>query len=321
MIAALVLALALGGCKGDEQKPADASKPTSEAKPGEAQTASETGEAQAPTATTLERLFDYLPGDALSVAYDRLAQRLDPDVVEVVFALPPKTADLLDEREMLDEGLDITLDGDADPSNWLAATSLGFTLPMGNTPYFLRPLTKPPAEVATLLEQGFHKTEAEGLEVWLPNGSFPWRVTLLDGDIAAFIPIDVVGTGVEPLLAARELEHSEVEDQLTGVLGQDPLLELVLISAQPLVHFDVDQTIAQVQFGLRRMGQGYEGQVVLAPTGDIDECVEQLRARKHPEENQQVQALIGAVEFVSERGGVVGRLAIQPDQLKHFLDL
>lgn len=319
----LGLALALVGCKSDSQdQPSEAAKQ----EPSEAAEPSSTTAAEAkPSSTTVDKLFAYVPTDASAVSYDRLAQRLDPAVVEVVFALPPKSADLLDERELLDEGLDIVLDGDGDPGNWLSSTSLGFTLPISKTPYFLRPLSKPAAELGPLLEQSFHKTDAEGVEVWLPSGSLPWRIALLDGDIAAFIPVDIPGTGLAPLLEASKREQEQVDQgQLSTALTGDPLLELVLISGQPLVHLDVDQTIAQVQFGLRRLGpgkQGYEGQIVLTPTGDVDSCVAQLRARKHPEENQQVQRLLGSVEFVSEAGGVIGRLVLEPDQLKHFLDL
>lgn len=313
----LALGLVTTGCKRDP-KP-DATSDASE------QQSAETGDAVETSAdpTTLDRLLVYLPDDALAVAYDRLDQRLDPAVVEVVFALPPKAGDLLDERAMLDEGLDIVLDGTAEPELWLAPTSLAFTIRLANTPYILRPLTKPIAEVGPLLEQGFTKNTINGVDVWLPGGSFPWRVALLEGDIAAFIPIDAAGTGLEPLTSASTAEDSAVETQIAQALRQDPSFELLLISAGPLIHLDVTQAVAQVQFGLRRTettGSSYEGTVVLAPTEDIDECLEQLRARKHPEENQQVQSLLSSVKFAIEDDSVTGRLAIAPTLLKHFLD-
>jgi hypothetical protein len=323
-----LLALLAGAC---ERKPADAEpKPDKGEAPGTVAIVDTSGAAAEPEpaatpATTLERLFRYLPGEATSVAYDRLGQRLDPAVVEVVFAIPPKAADLLAKRALLDRHLDIVLDGDADPGHWLSPISLGFTLPAGKDPFFLRPLTKPAAELAPLLSASFNHSEVGGpdgdISVWLPTGSFPWKIAIFaDEGLAAFIPLDAVGSGVDPLIAATKLENSEVETQLLGVLGPDPSLELVLVSAQPMVHFDVDQPIAQVQFGLRKLGGGYEGQIVLAPSGDVDAAVAQLRARKHPEENLQVQALLAAVEFVPERGGVVGRLALEPDQVKHFVN-
>ncbi|MFO7567378.1 MAG: hypothetical protein R6X02_32340 [Enhygromyxa sp.] len=320
----IMITLALGlsltaACKSQEPPPEQREDAPAEAAPIPAEPAAAEPDAAAPS-TTVERLFAYLPGDATSVSYDRLSKRFDPAVVEVVFALPPKAGDLLDKRKLLDEGLDIVLDGEADPGNWLAATSLGFTLPVGKTPYYLRPLSKPAAELEPLLEQGFRKTELDDATVWVPTGSFPWRVALLEGEVAAFIPVDAVGSGLAPLLGARELDESAVEKELGGALGQDPSLELVLISAQPMVHLDVVQPIAQVQFGLRRTPGGYEGQVVLTPADNADACAEQLRARKHPEENQQVQGLLAAVDFAVEGGAVIGRLALGSEQLRHFLD-
>lgn len=327
-VAAGLLAL-LGAC---QTPPADDGAKHGKAVDGEAEpAAATTGEpaaepgTQPETAsakTSLERLFRYLPSDATGVAYDRSGQRFDPEALSVVFAIPPKTSALLDHRTLLDEGLDIVLDGDADPEHWLSPISLGFTLTVGRDPYFLRPLTKPVAELAPLLEQGFNASEAHGVSVWLPTGAFPWKIAILaDDELAAFIPVDAMGTGVEPLLAATTLEESAIETQLVEALAPDPSLELVLVGAQPGPHFDLDQSIAQVQFGLRQgQGGGYEGQVVLAPTGDIDAAVTQLRARKHPEENLQIQALLGAVEFVPERGGVVGRLVVERDQLKHLVE-
>lgn len=316
----LGLTLALG-CKSEEPSPsaAQTGEPVaSEQAPVEPATAAP--EVASPSAATLDRLFRYLPGESIAVCYDRLSKRFDPAVLEVVYALPPKAGDLLDKRKLLDEGLTIVLDGDSAPEHWLSPTSLGFSLRIGKTPYFLRPLSKPAAEVEPLLEQGFRKLDVDGVNVWRPTGAFPWRVALLDDEVAAFIPVDALGSGVEPLLAAREIEASAVEQEIGGALRQDPSLELVLASAQPHVHLDVDQSIAQVQFGLRRQGQGYEGQVVLTPTESVDTCLDQLRARKHPEENQQVQALVAAVEFAAANGSVLGRLALEPQQLVHFLD-
>jgi hypothetical protein len=310
----ITAALLVSACKGQEPAPEQREQPSEIVTPSTTEVAPAE---PTPTATTVEKLFAYLPAEATAIAYDRLSKRLDPAVVEVVYGLPPKAGVLLDDRKLLDDGLDIVLDGAAD---WLAPTSLGFTVPLGKAPYFVRPLNKPVAEVEVLLERGFRKTESEGTTVWLPTGSFPWRIALLGGDVAAFIPVNEVGSGLGPLLAARELAESAVEKELSGALGQDPLLELVLISAQPMVHLDVDQTIAQIQFGLRRMPDGYEGQVVLTPTGDVDSCAKQLRERKHPEENQQVQGLLAAVAFTVEQGVVVGRLTIGSDHLKHFLD-
>lgn len=323
---ALGVVLIGGGCKGEE--PRDEAK-TPAVEPAGAGSAdagaggSEAATAPAPIATATERvdqLLTYLPIDAQRVAYDRLSKRLNVDALEVVFAVPPQAADLLDERAVLDEALDITLDGEAEPGNWLGATTLGFMIPLGKTPYFLRPLSKPASEVGPLLEQGFRKSTVEGIEVWQPTGSFPWRVALLEGDIAAFVPVDMVGNGLAPLLAAREAESSPLELELARSLKEDGAIELLLFAVGPLVHYDVSAPIAQVDFLLRRAGDTYQGQVTLRPAGSLDEALEQLRTRKHPEENQQVQALIGALELVTEQNLVIGQLALTPDRLKHFIE-
>ena len=329
---ALIAALALaGGCNDAPSSPDPAAakaKAEAEASPTAAEPGAADSAAAAPDAASaqqLDLLLTWLPPDPLSVAYDRLGQRLDPAILAVVFAIPPKAADLLDERATLDEGLDVVFDGDAEPENWLAPTSLAFSVALSKTPYFVRQLTKPAAELAPFFEAGgFAKNTVEDIEVWLPGGSFPWRIAVL-GEVVAFIPVDVPGAGLEPLTTARDSDTSPVEQELARALTEDPMIDLVLFSAGPLVHFDVSQTIAQVQFALRRVPGagtkvGYEGQVRLSPSGDVDECANALRARTHPEENQQVQKLIADVEFMPDEGGVVGRLAIDPEQVKHFED-
>lgn len=321
----LALLLSVAGCKGEQAdgdgKAAPADKAASgDASADEAGTATEQPAASDKGEKPLDRLLTYLPTDAQRVSYDRLSKRFKVDTLAVVFALPPQAADLLDERTVLDEGLDITLDGDAEPANWLGGTTLAFLLPLGKSPYFLRPLSKPASEVGPLLEQGFTKTTVEGVDVWLPTGSFPWRVALLEGDVAAFVPVDTVGTGIEPLLAAREAESSPLETELNRSLTQDGAIELLLFAVGPLVHYDITAPIAQVDFLLRRSGDAYQGQVTLRPAGSLDEALEQLRTRKHPEENQQVQTLIGALELTTEQNLVVGQLAITADRLKHFIE-
>ncbi|PRP96728.1 hypothetical protein [Enhygromyxa salina] len=323
-------ALALGsaaGCKDPPPTPDPAkSSEAAETPPATQDPAASPAEAP-PTAASseLDLLLAWLPPDPLAVAYDRVGERLDPAVLAVVFAIPPKAADLLDERATLDEGLDVVFDGDAEPENWLEPSSLAFSVALSKSPYFVRRLRTDAGELGPLFEQGgFAKNTVDDIDVWLPGGSFPWRIAVL-GEVAAFIPVDVPGAGLEPLTTARDQASSPVEQELARALTEDPMIDLVLFAAGPLVHFDVSQTIAQVQFALRRVPGpgtkvGYEGQVRLDPSGDVDECANALRARAHPEENQQVQQLIGEIAFAPEEGGVVGRLAIAPDQVKHFAD-
>lgn len=357
-VALWIAVLALSGCKGDETKPQDQPTPAVEPTPGEASEPAEPGEpaatAETPSTSELDRLIAWMPAEPLAVAYDRLGERLDPDVLEVVFGIPPKAGHLLDERGTLDDALALDFEGDSEASKWMAPPSFGFTIALSRSPYFLRLLSKPTAEVETLLQSaGFTENTIDGIEVWLPSGSFPWRIALLEGGVAAFIPVDVPGAGLEPLLHGHQADSADdsadagaetetgaaveagagaaapatsgkaaVEAELRRALTADPMIELVLISSGPLVHFDVEQPIAQVQFALRRVAAnapGYEGQIVLMPVGDADECANDLRARKYPEENQQVQALIAAVEFTVTDGAVLGHLAISPEQTKHFL--
>lgn len=333
-----IAVLALSSCKSE--KPQPEAGPKAEVEATKAEATEPTDQLERPAASELDRLLKWIPAEPTAVAYDRLGVRLEPTVLWVVFGIPPKAADLLEERDTLDEALPLVFEGDAEASKWLSPTSLAFTVALSRTPYFVRPLSKPAAEVGALLgDAGFTKNTIAGVDLWLPSGAFPWRIALLEGDVAAFIPVDVPGAGLEPL-APQAGEDSEtggevapapapenspkaaVEAELRRTLTTDPMIELVLIASGALVHFDVGQPIVQVQFALRRIAAasepGYEGQIVLMPGGDPDECANDLRARKYPEENQQVQALVAAVEFAVSEGNVIGRLEIPPDKLKHF---
>ncbi len=325
-IAPLLLAsLALACNKQDDaDKPAKAA-PTEADEPAAAEPKAEpTIEATAakPDADVLPRLLAWLPAEALAVSFDRLEQRFDPAVLEVVFALPPKAAHLIAERRTLDDALAVVFEGEAAANGWLGPQSLAFTVPLAKQPYFVRPLLRPLAEVTPLLEQaGFTRNDIEGVGVWLPDGAFPWRLAELDDRTLGFIPVEVAGAGLEPFLTASTQPASTIETQLADALGNDPFIQLTLLSGGPLLHYDVDEPINQVQFALRRAtpsGDMWEGQVVLMPSGDVDECGNQLRARSYPEENQQIQALLKQVEFVVEKPLVIGRLQITSDLLKHF---
>ncbi len=276
----------------------------------------------------LVRLLGWLPGDTLAVSYDRMPKRWSPSTISAVFAIPPKAAMLLDERRLLDEALDQAFEaenGETDLS-WLGTQSLAFTLPIIRHAYLVRPLLRPPGELDPIfLAAGFMREELEGKVVWLPKGAFPWRMAILDDQTLAFVPVDP-GAGVQVLIDALAAPPSVVETQVVDALGQDPMIELTLLAGGPLLHYDTDAAITQLQFALRNAGPtaGYEGMVILMPDGDVDECANQLRARSLPEENQQVQALVGKVVFTPEPSAeppqVIGRLSVASDQLKHFLE-
>lgn len=324
---ALALALAAAACSSPKSDPAADTKGDAPAKVEAADSAdsAESAEpADAPTNSSaeIEGMLAWLHPDPLTVVYDRVDQRLDPAVVNVVFGLPHKAGDLLTERATLDEALDIAFDEDAKPATWLGGSSLGFTIALSKTPYFLRPRTLPKAEVDALLTaNGFTADDFDGTQVWFPKGSFPWRIALLEGDLVAFIPVDVPGAGLEPLMTGKASETSEIESQLITAFREDPSIQLVMISGGPLLQFDVSQTIAQLQFGLAKdpVEGAYVGRVVFSPVDDVHACAKELQEREHPEENQQVQALLKAVQFEPVEEVVIGQLRITSDTLKHFL--
>lgn len=331
----LALALTLTACptttpQGEAKGEANAA---GEAAAGEGTPAAEAGDAATPTPTpagldpVLEQLLAYLPSDTLAVGYDRMSARWNPATIATVFALPPKAAIVLEERQLLDDALAQAFEpaeGGAADLSWLGPQSVAFTIPVIRHAYLVRPLLRPPAELdATFAAAGFMREEIEGKLVWLPKGAFPWRIAILDDRTAAFVPVDP-GAGLAPLLEALTTEPTAVEKELVEVLGRDPAIELTVLAGGPMLHFDVDATIAQLQFGLRNAAPqaAYEGLVMIVPDGDVDECGNALRARTAPEENQQVQALIKAVQWDPQSTvtppQVSGRLAIARDQAKQF---
>ena len=347
-----VVVLVLASCKSEvPEKQTEPAVAETAPEATKTEVAEEPKPSEAPSTSELDRLLKWIPDEPTAVAYDRMGQRLDPATLGVVFGIPPKAAHLLDERDTLDEALPLVFEGETDASTWLAPTSFAFTISLTRSPYFVRILSKPAAEVGKILAAaGFTMNTIDGVELWLPSGSFMWRIALLEGDVAVFIPVDVPGAGLEALIPHADGDETGetggetggeaggengepqpagatakqvVETELRRALTEDPMIELVLIASGPLAHLDVALPIAQVQFALRRTtvtgDPAYEGRVVLAPTGDADECANALRARKYPEENQQVQTLIAGVEFVVIEQTVMGRLEIPPDQVKHFL--
>jgi hypothetical protein len=332
----LALALALTACPAPTPEGAAKSEAKADADAGDTAAPADS-DAATPVATpspepggldpVLEQLLTYLPSDTLAVGYDRMSARWNPATLATVFALPPKAAIVLEERQLLDDALAQAFEpsegGPADLA-WLGPQSLAFTIPIIRHAYLVRPLLRPPSELeATFAAAGFMREEIDGKLVWLPKGAFPWRIAILDDRTAAFVPVDP-GAGLSPLLDALETEPTAVEKELTEALGRDGAIELTVLAGGPMLHFDVDATIAQLQFGLRNAAPqaAYEGLVMIVPDGDVDECANGLRTRTAPEENQQVQALIKAVQWEPQSTltppQVLGRLAIARDQAKQF---
>lgn len=329
----LALALALTACPTPSPEGAAKDEPTGAvaAEPNSsdaADSAAAPDPAAAPTLDpVLEQLLTYLPSDTLAVGFDRMSARWNPATIATVFALPPKAAIVLEERKLLDDALAQAFEpaegGPADLA-WLGPQSLAFTIPIIRHAYLVRPLLRPPSELdGTFEAAGFMREEIDGKLVWLPKGAFPWRIAILDERTVAFVPVDP-GAGLSPLLDALESEPTAVEKELTEVLGRDPAIELTVLAGGPMLHFDVDATIAQLQFGLRATPPPnvYEGLVMIVPDGDVDETGNALRARTAPEENQQVQALLKAVQWDPQSTltppQVLGRLAVARDQAKQF---
>ena len=97
------------------------------------------------------------------------------------------------------------------------------------------------------------REEIEGKLVWLPRGAFPWRMAILDEQTIAFVPVDP-GAGIQTLIDAAAAPASAVETQVADALSRHPMIELTLLAAGPLLHYDTDAAISQIQFALRRPG-------------------------------------------------------------------
>jgi hypothetical protein len=174
---------------------------------------------------------------------------------------------------------------------------------------------------AALLGAGFSRGDAEGMPVFTSSSAtLRHRCVLLDDTTVAFVPAGEAGTGMSPLTAGRDLPASALETQMLEMLAGDPAIALTLHAGGPMLHLDVDARILTTQFALRSLGEGgdVEGQVVLAPDGDVDETATALRERRHPEENLQVQSLIADVAFAPEADIVRGRLEVRAERVRHL---
>lgn len=257
------------------------------------------------------RLLAWLDPDAVSVAY--LSLPLRADAVAVVYGLPPRAEDLLDAIGNIDQALDAVRPIDAPATNtWLGPQALATASLMAKKPLVLRPLLVPRAEAIARLEAlGLERQEVDAFEVWTPRRVFPYRVVLLDGDVAGFIPASDPGTGLPPLIAARDMPPSDVETQLDTLLATPGGPVAALFAAGPMLHLDFDQPVLAVRFELRRSpGGGFDGQIALQVDGDPGAVVTVLEARKAPEQNDAVQQLMERAAFVVDGPVVAGRLQL-----------
>lgn len=261
------------------------------------------------------RLMAWLDPDAISVAYSQLPERLRADAVAVVYGLPPRAEDLLRAIADVDEALEAVRPTDAPRSEtWLGRESLVTAARMSRRPLVLRPLLVPKAEAITRLEAlGLERKEVDAFEVWEPRRVLPYRVVLLDGDVAGFIPASEPGSGLPPLMAARDMPPSEVETQLEALLAGPGAPTLALFAAGPMLHLDLDQDVMSVRFELRRSSDGsLDGQLALQVDGEPGPAVAALEGRKAPEQSDAIQKLVERTAYVADGPIVAGRLQLSP---------
>lgn len=311
VIVVLALASLLGACdrggEGSGEPP-----PTAIATPVMPETPPEVATA------TPTMLLDWLDPDAIAVAWTVLPAEIDMDAFTTVFAVPPRAARLLQDAAEIDAALDAVLPVDAPrPASWLGPEALAFTSLVASGTYVLRPLTRPSEEVVALLERArMHAETYEGFTLLVPQGPLPWKVAILDRNVAAFIPAREIGSGLGPLTAGRDLPEGTTERELRRVLGEEPKAALELYAAGPLLHFDLGHDV--VQFAVRGrswQGQGLDVEVRLLPDGEAEAAAKALGARDVSLETPTIRGLCERVAYGVDGTFVEGRLQLTADDV------
>lgn len=287
-----------------EAIPAPPSPPGSTAKPSASDPAA--GERRG-------RLLAWLDPEAVSVAYLGMPVRLRGDAVAVVYGLPPRAEELLRAVTDIDAALEAVRPPDAPTADtWLSAETLVTTARMSRRPLVMRALLVPREQAIERLEAlGLERKEVDAFEIWEPRRVFPYRVVLLAGDVAGFIPTSEPGTGLPPLIAARDLPASEVETQLAELLATPDAPAVALFAAGPMLHLDLDQDVLSVRFEVRRSPDGgLDGQVVLHIDGDPSAAAATLEGRKAPEQSDGIQQLVERAAYLADGPVVAGRLQL-----------
>lgn len=311
----LACALLLAACKGDEEgpkrepppapstpEPAEATEPAAEVKPS----------APAPQQVR-DRLLTWLDPEAVSVGWVAVSEPLRSDAVAVVYGLPPRAEDLLQAAGDLDRAIEAVRPSDAPPtSTWLGPQALVTTGRFARRPTVLRPLSAPLEDVRARLEGlDLRRVEDDVFEVWEPQRVFPYRVVVLEGDVAAFVPASEPGSGLTPLAAARDMPPSDVQEQLAALLGQPGAPSMAVFASGPLLHLDLDQDVLAVRFELAQASDGsIDGQIALQIDGDPAAAAKALEDRKAPEQSDRVRELMDRAAYLVDGGVVQGRLQL-----------
>jgi hypothetical protein len=259
------------------------------------------------------RLLAWLDPDAIAVAYVSVPKRLHSHTVAVVYGLPPRAEDLLQAVGDVDDALEAVRPSHAPKATtWLASEALVMAGRMSRRPHVLRPLLVPRDEAVARLEAlGLERKEVDAFEVWEPRRVFPFRVVLLAGDVAGFIPASDPGTGLAPLVAARDMPPSEAETQLEALLSAPDPPSVALFAVGPMLHLDLDHDVLVVRFELRHRGDGsLDGQLALQVEGDASAAVAALEGRKAPEQSDAIQRLVDRAAYMADGGTVAGRLQL-----------
>ncbi len=316
ILATVLLVIGVLGCPAEEREartpiPAPPAPATDDPAAANDPAAAVQGDAKADR----ERLLQWLDPEAVSVAYLRVPTPLLGDAVAVVYGLPPRAEDLLRAVGDVDQALDAVRPSDAPAADtWIGRPALVTMGRFTRRPYVFHPLTCPRDEAITRLEAlGLEREEIDAFEVWMPKRVFPYRVVLLDGDVLGFIPAREPGSGLTPLIAARDMPPSQVEGQLTEVLSQPRAPSVALFAAGPMLHLDLEQSVLAVRFELLRGSSGnVDGQLVLQVDGDPAAAVRALEDRTAPEQSERIKELVRRAAYQVDGAMVAGRLELAP---------
>lgn len=338
----LALATAAGACTtsksdpaaGDQPTPAAAAEPSDDpaGKAKKAKDGPDAGEDAASPASATDAnadpaekseagdLLGWMDPEAGALLLAREGLDLKPQAVAAVFAWPPRVLklwqDLVDARAELAHQL-----GDA---NFIepGGPALVFTPPIATGNYIVLRHNAGSAAGDRLQAQGYGEPEqavAGQPRTFTPSKPSRWKVVLLDDHHLAFVPLREPGTGLGPLTAGRDLPPGEARAALRQRFEADPGLAMYLVAGGPMLHFDLDDDVAQFEFGLRRWqnsGLDYVGRMVVLE--DPGASVTALKNRDLSGENHQIRSLADRVAIGVDQGTIATRLQLTRDDLRHL---